>query len=48
MSLYLRKSGRLLERGKRLGVLEEQQTGQFVQSVVRERQNGKTRIGAVI
>lgn len=36
MSLYLSKSGGLLERGKRLGVLE-QQTGQFVQSVVRER-----------
>lgn len=48
MSLYLSKSGRLLERGKRLGVFEEQQTGQFVQSVVRERQHGKTWVGAVI
>lgn len=40
MSLDLSKSGRrLLERGNRLGALEEQQTVQFVQSVVRKREN---------
>ena len=31
--------GRLLER---LDVLEEEQTGEFVQSVMRERKNGRT------